>query len=88
MPKLVSQLTISKELIALSNYEIHTLYCEKNLTECPYCWSKMSKKDLDLHVSEEKGESRDLIEAVSKGWMGNILTMYEHGNDIYVKDEL
>ena len=88
MPKLVSQLTISKEFIALSNYEIHTLYCEKNLTECPYCWSKMSKKDLDLHVSEEKGESRDLIEAVSKGWMGNILTMYEHGNDIYVKDEL
>lgn len=88
MFKLVRHFKVSKEFVVISNYEIHSLYCEKNLTECPYCRTKMSRKDLDLHVSEEKGEARDLIEAVSKGRMESILTMFEHGNDIYLKDDL
>lgn len=48
----------------------------------------MSKKDLDFHVKEERGETRDLIEAISKGRMESIQTMFDHGNDIYLKDEI
>ena len=87
MRKLVSHLIFSKEFIAISNFEIHQIYCEKNLTECTYCRTKMLKKDLEVHVNEERGEIRDLVEAVSKGRMDSIHTMYEHGNDIYYCDE-
>lgn len=47
----------------------------------------MTKKYLDVHVNEERGEPRDLVEAISKGRMESIHTMYEHGNDIYYVDE-
>jgi len=72
MSELVRLIKLSKELIANSNYEIHILYCEKNLTECSYCHVKMSKKDLDFHVIEERGDSRDLVEAISKGRIESI----------------
>lgn len=57
-------------------------YCERNITECSYCKMKIAKADLDRHVEEEKGDYMDLVDAIKKGNMNNLRTMYEHGNNI------
>ena len=31
---------------------MHTLYCERNVTECPYCKTRIGKKELDVHVNK------------------------------------
>ena len=48
---------------------------------------KLNRADLDNHIDEERGNYSDLLEAVSKGKISDIDTMYEHGNDIFALSE-
>lgn len=47
----------------------------------------MNKKDLDVHLREEKGDSNDMMEAVTNERIESLTTMVEHGNDLYFEDE-
>jgi ankyrin repeat protein len=73
--------------IAKQSYNLHVIYCEKNLTECSYCKVKLNKADIDSHIEEERGTYEDLLEAVIKNKLSDTEIMYEHGNDINALSE-
>ena len=75
------------EMIDKEKLDLHSVYCERNMTQCSYCKAKINKKYFDVHVREERGEPNDLIEAIANGRLESIQTMLDHGNDIYRLDE-
>ena len=74
-------------MIEKEKMDLHSVYCERNMTQCSYCKAKLNKKHLDVHVREERGEPMDLVEAIQNGRLESIQTMMDHGNDIYKLDD-
>jgi hypothetical protein len=40
----------SDKEIDKKNYDLHIVYCLKNITKCPYCKSKEDVKELQVHI--------------------------------------
>ncbi|CDW74055.1 ankyrin repeat protein [Stylonychia lemnae] len=66
------------------NFDLHVVYCLKNITRCPFCKQQVDVKELQSHIEESAGSKDDVLAATINGDLEKLKIMQLHGQDLRV----
>jgi len=66
------------------NYDLHVIYCSKNITKCPYCKVPQDIKTLQEHIQSVQGSTDKVLSVVEEGNIDELKQMHVHGFDFDV----
>lgn len=77
LPKIVCE-NCGKE-IDRKNFDLHIIYCKKNIKRCSFCNRTIDIRELDQHIESSRGNEADLMKAVREADIEGIKNMIGHG---------
>eukprot|EP00347_Sterkiella_histriomuscorum_P002204 403369067 len=64
------------------NFDLHVVYCLKNITKCPFCKIQVDMKELQVHIDENAGRQENIESAIQTGDLEKLKNMQLHGQDL------
>ena len=77
LPKIVCE-NCGKE-IDRKNFDLHIIYCKKNIKRCSFCNKTIDIRELDQHIESSRGNEGELMKAVREADIEGIKNMIGHG---------
>lgn len=66
---------------------MHTNYCLKNISKCPFCARPHPTKEMQQHIEEARGDTARIEKALSSTDFDALTEMIQHGLDVNKQNE-